>query len=107
MSNGHTLVPRPQRVPSCLSWLAPPFSRPAAAAPSGEQSESIFDIVVYGGTSAGVSAAIQTARMGSSVVLVAPDVIPGGLSSGGLDWTDTGNKSVIGGIAREFYHRVW
>jgi hypothetical protein len=24
-----------------------------------------------------------------------------------LGFTDTGNKAVIGGLAREFYHRVW
>jgi hypothetical protein len=65
------------------------------------------DIVVYGGTSAGVAAAVQAARMGKSVIIVCPDKHLGGLSSGGLGWTDTGNKEVIGGIAREFYHRVW
>ena len=45
--------------------------------------------------------------MGKSVVLVCPDRHLGGLSSGGLGFTDTGNKAVIGGLAREFYHRVW
>jgi len=66
-----------------------------------------FDVVVYGGTSAGVTAAVQAKRMGKTVVIVGPDKHLGGLSSGGLGYTDTGNKSVIGGLAREFYHRVW
>mgnify|MGYP001367728102 CR=1 FL=1 len=66
-----------------------------------------FDVVVYGGTSAGVIAAIQAKRMGKSTVIVCPDKHLGGLSSGGISWTDTGNKAVIGGLAREFYHRVW
>ena len=66
-----------------------------------------FDVVVYSGTSAGVIAAVQAKRMGKSVVLVSPDVHLGGLSSSGLGWTDAGNKSVIGGLAREFYHRIW
>ena len=66
-----------------------------------------FDVVVYGGTSAGVTAAVQAKRMGKTVVIVGPDKHLGGLSSGGLGYTDTGNKSVIGGMAREFYHRVW
>ena len=66
-----------------------------------------FDIVVYGGTSAGVTSAVQAKRMGKSVVIVCPDKHLGGLSSGGLGFTDTGDKSVIGGLAREFYHRVW
>lgn len=69
----------------------------------GEQ----FDVVVYGGTSAGVIAAVQAKRMGKTVVVVSPDKHLGGLSSGGLGFTDTGNKAVIGGLAREFYHRVW
>lgn len=66
-----------------------------------------YDVVVYGGTSSGVMAAVQACRMGKSVVIVCPDKHLGGLSSGGLGWTDTGDKSVIGGLAREFYHRVW
>jgi hypothetical protein len=66
-----------------------------------------FDVVVYGGTSAGVTAAVQVARMGKTVAIVCPDEHLGGLSSGGLGWTDTGNKAVIGGLAREFYQRIW
>ena len=66
-----------------------------------------YDVVVYGGTSAGVIAAVQAKKMGKSVVVVGPDVHLGGLSSGGLGYTDTGNKAVIGGLARNFYHRVW
>ena len=66
-----------------------------------------FDVVVYGGTSAGMSAAVQVKRMGRSVVVVAPERHLGGLSSSGLGWTDTGDKAVIGGLAREFYHRIW
>ncbi|MBE7501301.1 MAG: FAD-dependent oxidoreductase [Verrucomicrobiales bacterium] len=70
-------------------------------------SAATYDVVVYGGTSAGVIAAVQTARMGKSVIIVCPDRHLGGLSSGGLGFTDTGNKAVIGGLAREFYHRIW
>ena len=66
-----------------------------------------YDVVVYGGTSAGVIAAVQAKKMGKSVIIVGPDVHLGGLSSGGLGYTDTGNKAVIGGLARNFYHRVW
>ncbi|MES2693895.1 MAG: FAD-dependent oxidoreductase, partial [Verrucomicrobiota bacterium] len=66
-----------------------------------------YDVVVYGGTSAGVIAAVQAKKMGKTVILVGPDKHLGGLSSGGLGWTDTGNKAVIGGLSREFYHRVW
>jgi FAD dependent oxidoreductase len=65
-----------------------------------------FDVVVYGGTSAGVTAAIQVARMQHSVVLIEPGRHIGGLTSGGLGYTDIGNKRAIGGLSRSFYQRV-
>ena len=66
-----------------------------------------YDIVVYGGTPSGIMAAIQGARMGKAVVLIEPGRHLGGLTSGGLGATDIGNKRAIGGLAREFYHRVY
>ncbi|MBQ4915301.1 FAD-dependent oxidoreductase [Maribacter sp. MMG018] len=65
-----------------------------------------YDIVVYGGTSAGVAAAIQSSRMGKSVVLIEPTNRLGGLTTGGLGQTDIGNKQAIGGISREFYTNI-
>jgi ribulose 1,5-bisphosphate synthetase/thiazole synthase len=59
------------------------------------------DVVIYGGTSSAVIAAVQVAKMGKSVVLVSPAKHLGGLSSSGLGYTDTGNKAVIGGLARD------
>ncbi len=73
---------------------------------SGAQSVQ-YDIVIYGATSAGVIAAVQAKKMGKSVLVVGPDTHLGGLSSAGLGFTDTGNKAVIGGLSREFYHRIW
>jgi hypothetical protein len=87
-------------IPTLLILIALWFSAPQATAPQ-------FDVVVYGGTSAGVIAAVQARRMGKSVVIVGPDRHLGGLSSGGLGFTDTGNKAVIGGLSRDFYHRIW
>jgi hypothetical protein len=66
-----------------------------------------YDVVVYGGTAGGVAAAVQARTMGKSVVLIEPGEHLGGLTSGGLGATDIGNKDAIGGLAREFYHRVW
>ncbi len=66
-----------------------------------------YDLVIYGGTAAAVTAAVQAKQMGKTVLIVSPDTHLGGLSSGGLGFTDTGNKAVIGGLAREFYHRVY
>ena len=65
-----------------------------------------YDVVVYGGSSAGVSAAIQASRMGKSVALIEPSECLGGLTTGGLGQTDIGNKQVIGGISREFYQNI-
>ena len=78
-----------------------------AAALCGSCKAVEYDLVIYGGTAAGVIAAVQATKMGKSVIIVSPDQHLGGLSSGGLGFTDTGNKAVIGGHAREFYHRVW
>ncbi|WP_419212728.1 FAD-dependent oxidoreductase [Maribacter sp. X9] len=64
------------------------------------------DVIIYGGTSAGISAAIQTARSGRSVIMLEPTNRIGGLTTGGLGQTDIGNKQVIGGISREFYQNI-
>jgi hypothetical protein len=64
------------------------------------------DIVVYGGTVSGVAAVVQAARMGKSAVIAEFGNHLGGMTSGGLGATDIGNKAAIGGIAREFYHRI-
>lgn len=66
-----------------------------------------FDIVIYGGTSAGVSAAIQSSRLKKSVVLIEPTERLGGLTTGGLGATDIGNKAAVGGISREFYQNIY
>jgi hypothetical protein len=65
------------------------------------------DVCVYGGTSAGVMAAVEAARMGRNVVLVEPGRHLGGLSSGGLGMTDVGAVHTVGGLSREFYERVY
>ncbi|MBF6628060.1 MAG: FAD-dependent oxidoreductase [Proteiniphilum sp.] len=65
-----------------------------------------YDVVIYGGTSAGIASAIQASRMGKSVVIIEPTDRLGGLTTGGLGQTDIGNKHVIGGISREFYQNI-
>jgi hypothetical protein len=69
-------------------------------------SQPDYDVVIYGGTSAGIAAAIQSARMGKTVLLIEPSQRIGGLTTGGLGQTDIGNKVAIGGIAREFYQNI-
>lgn len=62
------------------------------------------DVVIYGGTSGGVVAAVQAARMGKSVALAVFGRHVGGMTSGGLTQTDGVNASVQGGITREFFN---
>ena len=69
-------------------------------------SPASVDICVYGGTSAGVIAAYTAAMQKKTVVLIEPGHRLGGLSSGGLGFTDIGNKYVVTGLARDFYRRI-
>lgn len=73
---------------------------------AGRSFAADYDVCVYGGTAGGVAAAVQAARMGKSVVLIEPSKHIGGMTSGGLGFTDSGDKAAVGGIAREFYQRV-
>jgi len=65
------------------------------------------DVIIYGGTSTAIATAVQLARMNKNVVIVCPEKHLGGMSASGLGFTDIGDKSVIGGISREFYQRVY
>ncbi|VAX36294.1 probable secreted protein-putative xanthan lyase related [hydrothermal vent metagenome] len=68
--------------------------------------QKVYDVVVYGGTSAGIVAAIQVKKMGKTVILIEPSKHVGGLTTGGLGATDIGNKAAIGGMSRDFYVRI-
>jgi hypothetical protein len=92
------------RAALCLVFLAILNPPPALAQPAPGQLE--VDVCVYGGTSAGVIAAVAVKKEGKSVVLVEPGRHLGGMSSGGLGWTDFGNKAVIGGMSLEFYREI-
>jgi hypothetical protein len=65
------------------------------------------DVCVYGGTSGGVIAAVESARLGKKTVLIESTQRLGGMSSGGLGMTDNGSTDTIGGLSREFYQRVY
>jgi hypothetical protein len=65
------------------------------------------DVVVYGDASGGVTAAVQAAKMGKSVILVSQYGHLGGLTSSGLGWSDIGNDSILGGLSRDFYHAAY
>lgn len=61
-----------------------------------------YDVVVYGGSPAAISAAVQVKRMGLECVVVCPDKRIGGQTTGRLGQTDIGNKNAFGGIASPY-----
>lgn len=87
----------------CAVFLAV-FSGRLGAAETPESSP--FDVIVFGGTPAGVMSAVAAGRAGDKVLLLEPSYLIGGLMSGGLTKTDIGKKETIGGLSDEFYDRV-
>ena len=71
---------------------------------SGAVEGTVYDLVIYGDSSAAVTAAVAAKRQGRSVVLVNPTGFLGGMSASGLGATDfLGRRGTFGGIASEFY----
>lgn len=60
------------------------------------------DVVIYGGTPGGISAAISAARMGCEVTLVEYHGHIGGMTTSGLGKSDIENRAMIGGLFKEF-----
>src|SRR5687767_8560413 len=85
---------------AALCVLASPVSR------ADEPVTKSVDIAVYGGTASGVVAAVAAKKEGKSVLLIEPGRHLGGMTTGGLSWTDFGNKAAIGGMALDYYRRI-
>lgn len=81
------------------------FLFPISVISFSQQSRTV-DICVYGGTSSGVIAAYTAKKSGKSVLLIEPGKHLGGLTSGGLGYTDIGNKFAISGLALDYYRRI-
>lgn len=77
-----------------------------SALKAGERRTYDVDICIYGGTSAGVMAAYTATMAGKTALLVEPGRHIGGMTTGGLGFTDIGNKFVVTGLARDFYRRI-
>ena len=88
-----------------FGWLAASVALFEPLRLEGKVSKSV-DVCVYGGTSAGVIAAYAARQSGKSVLLIEPGRHLGGMSSGGLGYTDIGNKYVVRGLALDFYRRL-
>lgn len=89
------------RFPRFLSCAALAFAMQVTGASAADIIEA--DVCVYGGTSGGVAAAVQAARMGKTVILAEPGKHLGGMTSGGLSAVDIGDPRSVGGIAREYF----
>lgn len=72
-----------------------------------EKNEEVdVDVCVYGGTAAGIMAAVTATQEGLRVTVLHPGRFIGGMTTGGLGYTDIGNKEAIGGLARQFYRSI-
>jgi hypothetical protein len=73
----------------------------ASVRPANQQQVAIREqeVVVYGATSAGVCAAVAAAEAGAQTLLIEPGWHVGGMTSGGLGYTDVGDLRVLGGMA--------
>lgn len=96
--------------PTRREWLR--LTAAALVAPDLRAADPVqTDVCVYGGSAAGVAAAIQAARMGRTVALVDDGRHPGsmsveGLGGSGINNHDFRNDVAIRGLAREFYPRI-
>ena len=89
-----------------LSALLPAVLISALSAAATDASV-VHDLVIYGDSSAAITAAITAKREGRSVIVVNPTGFPGGMSASGLGATDfLGKRATFGGIASEFYDAI-
>src|SRR2546423_8580293 len=89
-------------VPSRGSWIGAVCF--LLALPRIQAEIETYDVVVYGGSSAGVIAAVQAAEMGKSTLLISQFQHVGGMTSSGLGNADVGTADAIGGLTRTFYN---
>ncbi|WP_239634897.1 FAD-dependent oxidoreductase [Paenibacillus sp. H1-7] len=86
------------------------FSKLYYYKPSSKDSTSALhveaDLCIYGGTPAGIAAAVQASRMGLKAVIAEFSQHIGGMTSSGLGRTDVGEAAAIGGISSEFYRAL-
>jgi hypothetical protein len=87
------------------AWVRAGDTKPTSAVGNADDVMEV-DVCVYGGTSGGVAAAVQAARMGKRVALVEAGKHLGGMTSGGLSAVDIGDPRSVGGIAREYFTRL-
>ncbi|MEN9631761.1 MAG: hypothetical protein RL077_165 [Verrucomicrobiota bacterium] len=102
----HPLLLRSRILLSLCLVFAASLTPRAGRAAEGTVSEVKSELIVFGGTPAGIMSAVAAGRHGTKVVLIEPSYLIGGLMSGGLHKTDIGKRDTIGGLSAEFFKRV-
>lgn len=64
------------------------------------------DVIIYGATPAGITAALQIKKQGYDVIIVEFGRFIGGMTTSGLGATDLGAEMAVGGYAKKFYNEV-
>lgn len=96
----------PVESPSSPSVEEPEVPEPEPSEPAEPDQTYSYDVIIYGGTPAGVMAATEAAREGLNAAIVEPGSHIGGMITSGLCYSDVGNVEAIGGLAREFFLRT-
>lgn len=81
-----------------------PFTSGLASAPA----PTVYDVVVYGATPGGITAAYEAKRQGRSVIIVGGwrESQVGGMPAGGLGASDFVQKNACRGLSRAFFKAV-
>ena len=91
---------------SAVAATAQNSTKPSIEVAKTPPAVSNHDLVVYGGSPAGVIAAVAASRRGLNVVLLSQSPTVGGTISNGLGATDVLVPSNISGIPLEFFKQV-
>ena len=96
-------LPRAAGVLACATAIA--IAAHVGAEETNVSTPEQFDVVIVGGTPAGIMAAIAAAREESTVVLLERSGHIGGLPANGLGATDITTRGATGGLFLEFVQR--
>ena len=64
------------------------------------------DVLIYGATPAGITAAVTLKKMGHDVRIAECSRFVGGMTTSGLGATDLGAEQAVGGLAKQFYDEI-
>lgn len=107
MGGANILMKSNNKLKTCLALLFSSIASQAICQSGGKVLNQSSDIVIYGCTPAGVTAAVEARRQNKTVSLICRDKHIGGMTANGLGWADTGDHETIGGLTGQFYHDIW